>query len=140
MTVDGAGYVALAKRDNMQNPTIGGQFARLSMPSISSIGPYRQWCQRADAVGFPVGGMTMALVVRGEMLDVYSTTFVRGRPKHCVGSIELTSIAQMTATHGVTKTFVVILFNDGGVVEFEALSRSKAKRFVAALLAQRDAR
>ncbi len=104
----------------------------------TSIGKYRNWCTQADAVGFPVGGMTMALALNPDELVVYTSTFVRGRPKRRVGAIRLRSIGQITAVSGITRSQIVILFSDGGIIELEALSRGRAKRFVAKVLEQRD--
>ena len=47
--------------------------------SFSTIGAYRKWCNHADSVGFPVGGMQMVLGVDATHLHVFTSTFVLGR-------------------------------------------------------------
>ena len=99
--------------------------------SFSNIGAYRKWCNHADAVGFPVGGMQMVLGVDAKHLYVFTTTFVRGRPKAIAGSIALRSLAQITFVSGIAKSRIVLLYADGALIELETMSRAKAKAFVA---------
>ncbi len=106
--------------------------------AISGIGAYRNWCARADAIGFPVAGMSMVLELTEDSIVVYSATFVRGRPKRRAGALPLREIAQFTSARSLTKTHIVMLLGDGGIIEFEAMTKRSAQRFVDAVLTQRD--
>ena len=80
----------------------------------------------------------MVLELTEASIVVHSATFVRARPKHRAGAFPLREIAQMTTARSFAKTHIVLMFDDGGIIEFEAMAKRSAKRFVAAVLAQRD--
>ena len=103
----------------------------------SGIGAYRKWCQHADSVGFPVGGMVMTLAITNLRLLVYRPTFVRGRPKLLVGGLPLRSISQCTMQRGILHHRIIVLFSDGGLVEVEPMWRRQAKAFVRTVEAAR---
>lgn len=105
----------------------------------SGVGAYRRWCAHADTIGFPVGGMTSVLVLGADDLEVHTTTFVRSRPKARAGSVPLDRIREFRIAGGVLHTKLVLLLDDGGIVEFETALRSRAKRFIASVLERRDA-
>jgi hypothetical protein len=119
----------------------GPNDARSSLrPSgLSGVGAYRRWSTHADTVGFPVGGMTSVLVLGTDDLEVHTTTFVRSRPKVRVGSVPLDRIREFRTAGGVLHTKLVMLLDDGGIVEFETALRSRARRFITAVLERRDA-
>ena len=106
--------------------------------AVSGIGAYRNWCARADAIGFPVAGMSMVLELTSDSIVVHTATFVFARPKRRAGAFPLHEIAQMTTARSLTKTHIVLLFDDGGIIELEATTKRAAQRFVRAVLAQRD--
>ena len=106
--------------------------------AVSGIGAYRNWCARADAIGFPVAGMSMVLELTSDSIVVHTATFVFARPKRRAGAFPLHEIAQMTTARSLTKTHIVLLFDDGGIIELEATTKRSAQRFVDAVLAQRD--
>ena len=106
--------------------------------SLSGIGAYRRWCDHADTVGFPVGGMTSVLVLADDDLEVHTSTFVRSRPKQRAGSVPLDRIAEFRTAGGVFHTNLVLLLDDGAILEFETALRGRARRFIAAVLARRD--
>ena len=106
--------------------------------SFSTIGAYRKWCNHADSVGFPVGGMQMVLGVDATHLHVFTSTFLLGRAKRLAGSVPLSSIAQFTVVRGLTKSRIALLYSDGAFIEFEAFSRRGARKLVEAAIAHRD--
>jgi hypothetical protein len=138
--------VTFAKRRTVDAGTFGlppqsheTQPLRLSRgPTLSSIGAYRRWSNAATSAGFPVGGMAMVLGLTEHHLVVFSSHFFRSRPKRRAGQVPLTEIAQMNAMRGVLTGRLVILLNDGSIVELETTRVGRARRFVAALLEQRD--
>jgi hypothetical protein len=106
-------------------------------PTFSSIGAYRRWATNAEVAGFPVAGMAMVLGLTDDALTVHTATFVRSRPKRMTGAIPLHDIAQMTAIRALITARIVLLLRDGGIIELESVRVGRARRFVAAVLAQR---
>ncbi len=106
-------------------------------PTFSGIGAYRRWSAEAESAGFPVGGMTMVLGLTARHLVVFSSQFVRARPKRRAGAVALSDIAQMTAVRSILSARVVVLLADGAIVELETVRVSRARRFVATVLEQR---
>jgi hypothetical protein len=107
-------------------------------PTFSGIGAYRRWCADAESCGFPVAGMAMLLGLTARDLVVFTPHFFRARsPKRRAGAIPLSDIVQMTAMRSVLTGRVVILMHDGGIVELETMRVGRARRFVAATMAQK---
>jgi hypothetical protein len=138
--------VTFAKRRTVDAGTFGlppeshdTNSLRLSRgPTLSSIGAYRRWSADATSAGFPVAGMAMVLGLTERHLTVFSSKFFRSRPKRRAGAVLLSDIAQMTALRGVFTARVVVLLNDGSIVELETMRAGRARRFVAAVLEQRS--
>jgi hypothetical protein len=138
--------VTFAKRRTVDAGNFGGPPAgtttatpmRLSRgPSLSAIGAYRKWSSDAQLAGFPVGGMAMVLGLTEHHLAVYSSKFLRSRPKNRAGMVPLSDIVQMTAVRSLLSSRVVVLLTNGSIVELETMRMGRARRFVAQVLEQR---
>jgi hypothetical protein len=138
--------VTFAKRRTVDAGTFGGPPAgstttapmRLNRgPSLSAIGSYRKWSSDAQSAGFPVGGMAMVLGLTQHHLAVYSSKFLRSRPKNCAGVVPLSDIVQMTAVRSLLSSRVVVLLINGSIVELETMRMARARRFVKQVLEQR---
>src|SRR5207244_1065290 len=98
----------------------------------------RRWSADAESAGFPVAGMAMILGLTPHDLVVFSSQFLRSRPKRRAGAVPLLDIVQMTAMRSVITARVVVLLRDGAIIELESMRVARARRFVAAVLEQRD--
>ncbi len=91
---------------------------------------YEAWREVADVARFPAAGPEMVLVLTPARLLVCATTFWGGRAKTHSGAVALDRIVDAATTrHGIV-TGLAIAFEDGQIVEVEALRGRRLRRFV----------